>query len=173
MKLIRLSHNINTHLHHHIKINNSYNLKGMGKILSNYNGDDWKYYFKNNYLSGDNITHFPDRNYTKILLPYDTPKINMYLIEWKPGAITHVHGHNGNIGCIFKVLSGNLKETLYGNYYDIVNPDNNPDNKYLINDMYLKKSHINYLNDNIGYHRIQNNNGNLNSYSLHIYPKLI
>ena len=59
-------------------------------------------------------------------------------------------------GCLLKVLEGELEEFLYNK------------NLKLRTKSKIKKNTINYMNNNIGYHRITNNN-NINAFSLHIY----
>ena len=94
-------------------------------------------------------------NYTKYWIPF--PFVDIYLISWKPKAISKIHNHSKN-GCHMFILKGLLKEEIY--------------NKSLkkINTNYYGSCDLSYINDNIGYHRIINSNQY--TYSIHIYhPK--
>ena len=94
-------------------------------------------------------------NYIKYKIPF--PIIDLYLLVWKPNAITKIHNHSEN-GCHMIILKGDLKEEIYSK------------NLSLINYNYYSTFNKSYINDKIGYHRIINYNQN--SYSLHIYhPK--
>ena len=94
-------------------------------------------------------------NYIKYKIPF--PIIDLYLLVWKPNAITKIHNHSKN-GCHMIILKGDLKEEIYSK------------NLSLINYNYYSPFNKSYINDNIGYHRVINTNQY--TYSLHIYhPK--
>ena len=85
--------------------------------------------------------------------------INMYLIEWDKYCETKIHDHNSD-GCIYKILEGNIDEYVYS---DLLGEN-------LLNKQTYYKNSIKYIDNNIGYHNIINNN-NFRSYSLHIYTE--
>lgn len=94
-------------------------------------------------------------NYTKFKIPF--PFIDIYLIRWKPNAISKIHNHSKN-GCYLFLLKGNIKEEIYSKKLSLIDVN------------YYSTFDLSYINDNIGYHRIINANNY--SYSLHFYhPK--
>jgi hypothetical protein len=94
-------------------------------------------------------------NYYKYKIPF--PIIDIFLIYWKPNAISQIHNHSKN-GCYMFILKGNIKEEIFNKKLKLIN----------IN--YYSTFNTSYINDNIGYHRITN--CNQYSYSIHIYhPK--
>ena len=127
--------------------------KDLKHILSLYNGSDWRNFID----SSENKMIYGDMNYSKTLLPYKIDHRKMYLLAWDHDGETKIHGH-GEDGCIFKVLEGNLLEETYKS-----------DNlKYLKNYKHSEGS-IKYIDNNISFHKILNNNKDGVSYSLHIY----
>ena len=94
-------------------------------------------------------------NYYKYKIPF--PIIDIFLISWKPNAISKIHNHSKN-GCYMFILKGNLKEEIFNKDLALISMK-----KY-------NTFNLSYINDNIGYHRIKNSN--LHTFSLHIYhPK--
>jgi hypothetical protein len=88
--------------------------------------------------------------YSKLKLP--SLFLERYIIRWKPNHETKFHDHNGK-KCEFMLLSGNLIE--------ITNKKNITDTNC------LNKYEINYIDDNMGVHKIKNYNKH--SYSYHVY----
>ena len=126
-------------------------ISDLRQVLSLYNGTDW---IKHIHASNNNIVNHG--TYSKILLPYNIGRHNMYLVQWEKNIETAIHGHREN-GCIFKVLKGSIAENIYSSE-DL---------------RFLKRYHhfpgsIKYIDNKIGYHKIINDNNHL-SYSLHIY----
>ena len=94
-------------------------------------------------------------SYRKYWIPF--PFIDIYFISWKPNCVSKIHNHSRN-GCYMFILKGDLKDEIFSK------------NLSLINKNYYSTFDLSYINDNIGYHRIINNNNY--SYSLHFYhPK--
>ena len=94
-------------------------------------------------------------NYYKYKIPF--PIIDIFLISWKPNAISKIHNHSKN-GCYMFILKGYLKEEIFNKDLALISMK-----KY-------NTFNLSYINDKIGYHRIKNNN--LYTYSLNIYhPK--
>ena len=94
-------------------------------------------------------------NYTRFKIPF--PLIDIYLIKWKPNAISKIHNHSKN-GCYLFLLKGNIKEEIYSKKLSLIDVN------------YYSTFDLSYINDDIGYHRIINANNY--SYSLHFYyPK--
>ena len=94
-------------------------------------------------------------NYYKYKIPF--PIIDIFFIYWKPYAISKIHNHSKN-GCCMFILKGNIKEEIFNKDLALISMK-----KY-------NTFNLSYINDNIGYHRIKNNNQD--TFSLHIYhPK--
>jgi hypothetical protein len=84
----------------------------------------------------------------------------MYLVVWNPYCETSIHNHPEG-GCLMKILEGSITQHKFRS------------NEMLTETQELHKNDICYINDNIGLHRISNNNMNY-SYSLHLYsPALL
>ena len=130
----------------------SENVSRFRHILSLYNGDDWR-----NYIDSDDRIIHRNLKYSKTLLPYSVRPLDMYLLQWEPGAQSLIHGH-GLDGCIMKVLEGELKEERYKHH-----------NLNHIKDYELPEGSIKYIDNDLGFHRIINTNKDKRSYSLHIY----
>ena len=143
-------HNL-TQLCNNISNINSINL--CKYFVNRYVGDDWKQFINyNNKIKYDNM------GYTKIKLPLKTECKQLYLLEWDKNAKTNKHQHYDK-GCLFKILEGSLKESIYDK------------NQNQFNTIYHSIDNISYLNNKNIYHSIKNNNNNNKSYSLHIYSK--
>lgn len=111
-------------------------------IVNDYIGTDWIH-----------MIEYKDF-YNKIRLDYySNNKIELYIICWKPGQTSPIHDHSEN-GCIMKVLTGSLKETLYT--YNLI-----PQNETIIN-----KDYVSFIDNHVGLHKIEALDY---SVSLHIY----
>tara|TARA_B110000208_G_scaffold63333_1_gene82201 strand:- start:678 stop:1109 length:432 start_codon:yes stop_codon:yes gene_type:complete len=128
----------------------SINIIGLKKVLSLYNGNDWM-----KYMDDKNKINV-EEDYSKILLPYHLNNMKMYLLKWEQFGESSIHNHGVN-GCIFKVLDGSLIEEVYKPY-----------NLKHLKTYKHDKDHIKYIDNEMGLHKIINNNDN-KSYSLHIY----
>ena len=112
-------------------------------LVKQYNGRDWKQFVTIN-----------KKTYQRTKV-YECEFFDIFIITWDHNQESKIHNHASQ-GCINKVLKGELIETIY----DTNTLEKITHNKNSIN-------HINYIDDTIGYHKIQNKN-NL-SVSLHIY----
>ena len=113
-------------------------------LIINYTGTDWLKYKK------DCATGY---SRTKI---YSNSNFDLFLINWSKHSKSKIHDHSKE-GCVFKVLDGELCEKIY-----------QPNTLKQTQTKSFKRNDISYINDNIGYHSIENNTNN-NAYSLHIY----
>ncbi len=119
-------------------------LNKMTNILEKYNGNDWKSHIK-----------ISDVYYHKeYILTNDDFEI--VIITWNTSQQSKIHDHATN-GCLMSVLSGELEETRFCKH--TIQP-------FEINKLCVGK--INYIDNNIGYHMIQNNTPNI-AVTLHIY----
>ena len=113
-------------------------------ILSLYDGDDWKMYFK------------PcDSTYNRELL-YTSPEYDLVIITWCKDQGCAIHNHPAN-GCTVKILQNSITEELY---------ETNTLN--LTNTKLYTKGDIMYIDDTLGYHRMCNKSDEP-CISLHVY----
>lgn len=112
-------------------------------LLYKYQDEDWKKYI-----------NLQDRNYGRELIHRDK-NFEMFLLSWNGFQRSKIHNH-AKMGCLMKVLEGELTETLYTKQ---LNP--------LKNNTY-SPGETSYIDDTIGYHKISNNSYH-SSFSLHIY----
>lgn len=123
--------------------------------------------------------------YYRMKLPYtkDSDIFSLYLINWPPYCKSYIHNHE-DMGCIFRVLEGEIEETVFNNneYFiaEKVNTYNDNFKKInkIVKDNFKKvkdnlkqdTNNIGYIDDNIGLHSIQNLT-NKDAYSLHLYAR--
>ena len=81
--------------------------------------------------------------------------LKIYVIKWN--GYIDIHDHD-DYGCIFKILKGSIKTNLYNK------------NLEYIKTIYYYQHEKGYIDNEIGYHSVENNDKNA-SYSLHIYSK--
>lgn len=81
--------------------------------------------------------------------------MKLTLIKWTPGKSSKIHGHPEG-GCIFKVLHGVLTEARYDT------------SDRLRSQSVLFKHSMNYIDDQIGFHKVSNNTDEV-AYSIHLY----
>lgn len=152
--LFNLNYKINKHILN-LHPQEKFQLSKIQPILDEYQGDDWMD-LKKKYSYDSNI------NYRRIPIVFEEFNLakhdhifGMYLIAWNPFCHTSVHNHPEG-GCLMKILEGNVKEQRFMNAesFSIINT--------------LNKDDISYIHDDIGLHRILNEN-NSTSYSLNIY----
>ena len=121
--------------------------KILEKIIESYNSNDWEKYK----LVDDNVDYLKNIVKSK----YNQQLYVIIIITWNPNKYIKIHNHAEN-GCIFKILEGSLIEKKYNTNLEIMNINK------------CKKDTISYIDNNIGYHSITNNNDQ-NTYSLHVY----
>ena len=117
------------------------------------------------------------QDYNKGVL-YVNKYFELNLLHWGKIAKTDVHNHPEN-GCISLILKGALVEHFYNPYYfDALNDPNLTEEEMKIvllpdEKTYLHPGDCNYIDDTIGFHKIQNcgpgYSSDGNTLSLHIY----
>ena len=146
---------------------NTQYLKHASYVLDDYyknNNSDWvKYINTNDY---NEFGYHKTSIFTSNLIENVNININCNIITWCPGAETNYHGHE-NMGCIMMPLRGYLKQDLIPSeiYNSLLLPKGN-NNIYKTNLIY--PSETSYIDDDIGYHKITNENDRV-CVSLHIY----
>jgi cysteine dioxygenase len=126
-----------------IKLNDNKNINHLTEIIKKYDGNDWILYRAVN-----------TDNYNRILIDKNDD-FDMYIITWNKYQKSPVHDHSKN-GCIYKILQGTIMEKLYDN------------NLKLKGSKLVCKNNIGYIDNTIGYHKMENNTDEV-VVSLHIY----
>ena len=111
--------------------------------LNAFNSKQWIQYL--------NFTH---KNYSRNLM-IETDYYQMYLLCWLPKQKTPIHDHPGN-GCMFKIIQGQLEETLYDTNCNLL-----ATKTHHANDVTCIKNKL---------HTMENKSNNY-SVSLHIYSE--
>lgn len=111
-----------------------------------------------------NNNYIKNKFYTKIKVDkinsYKPRNFDAYLIVWHLNEFSYIHNHP-NRGCIFKVLTGSLKEIRYANY-TLDELETNV----------ITTGQTKYIHDSEALHKVKNNDENNLTISLHIYsPK--
>ena len=109
--------------------------------MKKYNGSDYKKYIK-----------YTDDTYNRHIVENDND-LQVIVISWKAGQKTKIHDHPEG-GCILRVLSGSLNETIYRN-----------DPSMVLNTT-LDTSELSYIDNSIGRHEIE---ALEDSVSMHVY----
>ncbi len=125
--------------------------------LENYYGTDWQKYAKfddkkgfnrvNIYLEGRKNQHF-----------------DVWLICWSKGANSGIHNHADN-GCIQRVLTGVIKETRYRK----CNRGKKKGQFEETDVNKLRQGNVGFIDNDIGYHRMENKSNTQEAVTLHIY----
>lgn len=84
------------------------------------------------------------------------------LLCWEEGSKTPVHGHGGQNCWVYQV-SGSIREKRISN---------SADDLEVVNDDVLSAGQMSYMNDEMGYHTIENNSSK-RAMTLHIYANPI
>lgn len=127
-------------------LKNHQNLVALNEIFEKYQGVDWKNYIDNNKVE--------DKCYNKKYI-VNTENFDLVLISWFPSSKSKIHNHPSK-GCLMKIMEGSLKEILYSQDLKIIS----------VNDLIVNQTK--YIDNQIGYHKIQNIIQSM-VYSLHIY----
>ncbi|KAJ3276431.1 hypothetical protein HDV01_005054 [Terramyces sp. JEL0728] len=112
--------------------------------------------YKANRLDYAKYALFDAKKYTRNLIDDGNGKYNLIALCWGPGHTSPIHNH-ANSHCIFKVLEGQLTETLYPS-----------ENAEMPKTAYYTENQVNYMHDKIGTHRVGNDTGQP-AISLHLY----
>ena len=128
------------------------------------NKDVIKYYKNLEKKKIDGNRHY----YYRMKLPYTDKSdiFGLYLIKWMPFSRSLIHNHQ-NMGCLFKVMEGNLEESIFDNdYIDLLKVKSYQTRHSQQSSQ--ERNDIAYIDNSIGLHSIQNSN-EFETYSLHLY----
>jgi len=131
------------------------------------------------------------RAYTRNVVDYGNGKSNLLLLVWTPGKSSPIHDH-ANAHCVMKILTGELKETLYG--WPCQRADNpaacaapsdgnasaehtcsagpgplEPARLHVQRETRYAENQVTYMSDKLGLHRIGNPSDSELAVSLHLY----
>lgn len=109
----------------------------------------------------EEYANWDDDGYTRnCIVRKDT--FEMILLCWSPGAVTPIHGHDGQNCWVYQV-DGSVRERRYAE----------SDTGFTVtNDMVLNAGRLCYMHDRMGYHSLENESGKT-SMTLHIYANPI
>lgn len=113
------------------------------KYIEKYDSKDWKKFVCVN-----------NKSYTRVLV-YRNESIEIYIITWSCNQSAKIHDHSQN-GCYLKMLQGSLEEDIYDNKLNLLSTN------------IIKEGDISFMNNNIGFHSINNKSSGI-SVSLHVY----
>lgn len=117
-------------------------LKELIYLIKQYNGNEWRKYVK-----------FSDQYYCKNII-YQSKLFEIVLICWNSNQSSNIHNHPDK-GCILKVVDNYLIEEFYNT------------NIKLEKITTINKNDISYIDNDIGYHKIINQQKP--TISIHIY----
>lgn len=102
--------------------------------------------------------------YTRNLVDEGNGKFNVIVLCWGEGQGSSIHDH-ADAHCFLKVLDGRLKETQFAW------PSESEPEKSLepTGSRLYKTNEVNYINDSIGLHRVENVSHSDTAASLHVY----
>jgi cysteine dioxygenase len=103
---------------------------------------------------------FDQNKYTRNLVDDGNGHFNIIVLCWAPGQQSPIHDH-ANSHCLFKVLEGEMVETLYDC------PQNTGEMTEKSCTVY-ETNRVNYMHDKIGVHRVGNHSSKP-AISLHLY----
>jgi len=101
-----------------------------------------------------NFINFNAEHYKRTKLEkYSNDKFELILICWNKNQDTKIHSHSEN-GCLMKILEGEIEETVYDKFINIINKN------------IYKKNNVSFIHNEIGYHKIKAKEMTI---SLHLY----
>jgi cysteine dioxygenase len=104
----------------------------------------------------------PSKNYTRNLVSTDNETYTLLLLCWNPGKQSPIHDHPCD-GCWVRVCQGKVKETRY--------EMNKDDNSLCVTSVetYQDNKAVSYINDYMGYHKVENPSDDTPAITLHLY----
>jgi cysteine dioxygenase len=104
----------------------------------------------------------PMKNYTRNLVATDNETFTLLLLCWNPGKQSPIHDHPCD-GCWVRVCKGMVKETRYviseeSDCLDVTSVATYKDSK-----------EVSYINDFMGYHKVENPSSSFHAHTLHLY----
>ncbi|CCC11770.1 hypothetical protein SMACR_04752 [Sordaria macrospora] len=110
------------------------------------------------------------RGYTRNLVDEGNGKSNLLVLVWSPGKGSPIHDH-GNAHCLMKILQGNLTETRYAFPDSSTSSSSSSESKpmQVISEKVYRENQVAYMADELGVHRVWNQDPDNFAVSLHLY----
>lgn len=126
------------------------------ELLENYYGADW-----------EDFVEVKEGEYNSVPLDIGLKgtKFEAWLICWDKGVDSGIHDHAEH-GCIQKVLSGVLKEVRYRKSGGGVKEGEKFE---IVEERKLRVGNVGYINNEMGYHSVENRSSVKTAVTLHIY----
>lgn len=100
-----------------------------------------------------------------------TPDNEQLVLVWSPGKGSPIHDH-GNAHCLMKILQGNLTETRYAfpdSSTSSSSSSSEPKPMQVISEKVYRENQVAYMADELGVHRVWNQDPDNFAVSLHLY----
>ncbi|XP_015908525.1 cysteine dioxygenase type 1 [Parasteatoda tepidariorum] len=121
--------------------------------------------YKSNPRDWIKFAKFDRYRYTRNLVDEGNGKYNLMLLAWAEGQGSSIHDH-ADSHCFMKMLDGELKEIRFAWPSD---SDEEEKEMEKISETTLKTNDVNYMNDSLGLHRVENPSHSQTAVSLHLY----
>ncbi|KAL0472448.1 cysteine dioxygenase [Neurospora intermedia] len=136
----------------------------LTRLMQDYQSDEVEW---SRFAFGD-----ASRGYTRNLVDEGNGKSNLLVLVWSPGKGSPIHDH-GNAHCLMKILQGNLTETRYA-FPDSTSsssssPSSEPEQMQVIAEKVYRENEVAYMADELGVHRVWNQDPDNFAVSLHLY----
>ncbi|KAK3954487.1 RmlC-like cupin domain-containing protein [Pseudoneurospora amorphoporcata] len=133
----------------------------LTRLMTEYQSDEVEW---SRFAFGDT-----SRGYTRNLVDEGNGKSNLLVLVWSPGKGSPIHDH-GNAHCLMKILQGNLTETRYA-FPDSSTSSSSlePKPMQVISEKVYRENQVAYMADELGVHRVWNQDPDNFAVSLHLY----
>ncbi|KAK1773937.1 RmlC-like cupin domain-containing protein [Copromyces sp. CBS 386.78] len=133
----------------------------LTRLMTEYQSDEVEW---SRFAFGD-----ASRGYTRNLVDEGNGKSNLLVLVWSPGKGSPIHDH-GNAHCLMKILQGNLTETRYA-FPDSSTSSSSlePKPMQVISEKVYRENQVAYMADELGVHRVWNQDPDNFAVSLHLY----
>ncbi|EGO58973.1 cysteine dioxygenase [Neurospora tetrasperma FGSC 2508] len=138
----------------------------LTRLMQDYQSDEVEW---SRFAFGD-----ASRGYTRNLVDEGNGKSNLLVLVWSPGKGSPIHDH-GNAHCLMKILQGNLTETRYAfpdstsSSSSSSSPSSEPERMQVIAEKVYRENEVAYMADELGVHRVWNQDPDNFAVSLHLY----
>jgi len=122
--------------------------------------------YKSNPREWIKFAKFDRHRYTRNLVDEGNGKFNLMLLAWAEGQGSSIHDH-ADSHCFMKMLDGELREIRFAWPSDLEEDEEREMVK--IGDTVVKTNEVNYMNDSLGLHRVENPSHSQTAVSLHLY----
>lgn len=130
--------------------------------------------YKSNPREWKKFAKFDVHRYTRNLVDQGNGKFNLMVLCWNEAQASSIHSHAGS-HCFLKVLSGNVKEEMYGWPDDRVTSEREccmevqPGVMTPRDELLFDRDQCTYICDDLGLHRVENPSHSDKAVTLHLY----